>query len=757
MKAPALARPGRIVRLATALLLLAVTSALAAGRAPSRRNMSPPPDSLHARFLYIQSVTVGHSKCDDDDDCPPLVCPDQPVPVTVRGQFPSSCYTFRGLHVVPGDSGVATITADIVVDTCANCTRHSVTFQGSVELPGVPPGAHAFMLREQARRCPDTTSISAVIAQSIPYRVQASCGNPPPSADSLVKTFASLRIAPAQPCAGDSVTLELVKNGCPPCVHLASFTGPAAGDSATFQGAIDWTPTCTDSTCVAESLSTPIGRFAAGSFVVNAAMTAHVHGTSNPDSTIHYVLTLRFEVGPPCNVPPSGCVAGQLQSLPPGQCSAEITPGGSGDLTLFYASGLAMGGAQGTIAVPAPFKLTDLKPASGVAGAHVSWTADGRGARWLVFTDPGVTLGPGVRQPLLDAVVAADSGAKNGATGLMAAVITLASDSVGHELPLCPSPRIVTGPQLCVVGESAQCDVNHDGRLDVRDLVRMVGCLLPGHDTTATSPCVDCDSSGVFDIADIFCCAHNILRGPLVPPDSVRGDANVSVTFDPVEASGSDLLVRVHVLGAHTLGAALVRLDYPAATWRASIPASLASGARPVDADWYPIADVSEPGRIHLGALRLGDSGSDDVTFELYMTSIGAGSPPANEQLQMVGADLAARSGGVVTPMGALPSIALKPGATEGGGTLDLSAARPNPFKSSTTFSVRLPSSSQVDLAVHDLAGRRVATLAHAVYGAGQHTFTWNGAGVHDGLYFVRLKVNGQVLSTRVALLRDSR
>jgi len=86
-----------------------------------------------------------------------------------------------------------------------------------------------------------------------------------------------------------------------------------------------------------------------------------------------------------------------------------------------------------------------------------------------------------------------------------------------------------------------------------------------------------------------------------------------------------------------------------------------------------------------------------------------------------------------------------------------LSAARPNPFTTSTTFFVRLPQAAVVDLAVHDLAGRRIATLAHAAYEAGEHPFTWNGAGAHDGLYFVRLTVNGQVLSTRVAMLRDTR
>src|SRR6185503_14977155 len=68
----------------------------------------------------------------------------------------------------------------------------------------------------------------------------ALAAEPPP--DSLVKTFVSLRIQPEHPCAGDTVTLQLVKNGCPPCVHLRSF-GYSPAES-TIAGVIDWTPLC---------------------------------------------------------------------------------------------------------------------------------------------------------------------------------------------------------------------------------------------------------------------------------------------------------------------------------------------------------------------------------------------------------------------------------------------------------------------------------------------------------------------------------
>jgi len=73
-----------------------------------------------------------------------------------------------------------------------------------------------------------------------------------------------------------------------------------------------------------------------------------------------------------------------------------------------------------------------------------------------------------------------------------------------------------------------------------------------------------------------------------------------------------------------------------------------------------------------------------------------------------------------------------------------------------TSFEVDLPNSAPIDLAVHDLVGRRVATIASGVYPAGRRVFDWDGAGMRGGIYYVRLRVNGQVLSTRVALLKNA-
>jgi len=78
----------------------------------------------------------------------------------------------------------------------------------------------------------------------------------------------------------------------------------------------------------------------------------------------------------------------------------------------------------------------------------------------------------------------------------------------------------------------------------------------------------------------------------------------------------------------------------------------------------------------------------------------------------------------------------------------------PNPFNASTNIKFSLPKESAVDLAVYDLLGRRVATLASGVKSAGEHTVTWNGDGLASGLYLYILRADGVKLSHRMLLLK---
>lgn len=85
--------------------------------------------------------------------------------------------------------------------------------------------------------------------------------------------------------------------------------------------------------------------------------------------------------------------------------------------------------------------------------------------------------------------------------------------------------------------------------------------------------------------------------------------------------------------------------------------------------------------------------------------------------------------------------------------------AYPNPFNPSTTLSFTLGTTGPVQLDIFDIAGRRVATIAHEILIAGPHEFTWQGRShqgqsVSSGVYFARLKTNDTVQVQHLTLVK---
>jgi hypothetical protein len=88
-----------------------------------------------------------------------------------------------------------------------------------------------------------------------------------------------------------------------------------------------------------------------------------------------------------------------------------------------------------------------------------------------------------------------------------------------------------------------------------------------------------------------------------------------------------------------------------------------------------------------------------------------------------------------------------------------LSQNYPNPFNPSTSFAFSLPKRGFVELAVHDLLGRRVRTLIHKEVHAGTHSGLWdgrdgNGAVMPSGIYLIRLFWQDQVQVIKTTLIR---
>jgi len=59
----------------------------------------------------------------------------------------------------------------------------------------------------------------------------------------------------------------------------------------------------------------------------------------------------------------------------------------------------------------------------------------------------------------------------------------------------------------------------------------------------------------------------------------------------------------------------------------------------------------------------------------------------------------------------------------------------------------------KADLAIFDVAGRRMATLVRGVVRAGSNEVVWNAAGAPQGMYFARLRVAGRTLNRTLLVL----
>lgn len=95
---------------------------------------------------------------------------------------------------------------------------------------------------------------------------------------------------------------------------------------------------------------------------------------------------------------------------------------------------------------------------------------------------------------------------------------------------------------------------------------------------------------------------------------------------------------------------------------------------------------------------------------------------------------------------------AVAPGRAAAG--LSLSPPVPHPARGSALLHFALPEAARADLAVFDLAGRRVRTLLNAPLPAGAHAYTLDVAGrLRPGLYFVRLRALGREVATRLVAL----
>ncbi len=90
---------------------------------------------------------------------------------------------------------------------------------------------------------------------------------------------------------------------------------------------------------------------------------------------------------------------------------------------------------------------------------------------------------------------------------------------------------------------------------------------------------------------------------------------------------------------------------------------------------------------------------------------------------------------------------------------IELLSNRPNPFNATTEIAFTLPNEQEIDLAIYDIIGNKVATLLKGSMSQGQHSAIWNGTdqrgnAVSAGLYFYSLTTEEGTVTRKMYLVK---
>jgi len=91
-------------------------------------------------------------------------------------------------------------------------------------------------------------------------------------------------------------------------------------------------------------------------------------------------------------------------------------------------------------------------------------------------------------------------------------------------------------------------------------------------------------------------------------------------------------------------------------------------------------------------------------------------------------------------------------GAEELPAAFALAQNHTNPFNPVTTIDFSLPETDQACLAVHNLAGERVAVLVEGLVERGEHSVGFDASNLSSGVYFYTLS-SGSLVDTKKMIL----
>ena len=83
-----------------------------------------------------------------------------------------------------------------------------------------------------------------------------------------------------------------------------------------------------------------------------------------------------------------------------------------------------------------------------------------------------------------------------------------------------------------------------------------------------------------------------------------------------------------------------------------------------------------------------------------------------------------------------------------------ISRIYPNPFNPVTSITYGMPENSKVEISIHNIQGRVIATLENTFQTAGYYTLSWNASSYPSGVYLIRMDSGDFTQIQKVVLVK---
>jgi len=250
-----------------------------------------------------------------------------------------------------------------------------------------------------------------------------------------------------------------------------------------------------------------------------------------------------------------------------------------------------------------------------------------------------------------------------------------------------------------------------DGIVNVVDVVKLVGHILGTSPLGGFLLCeADMNQDGIINVVDIVFMVNTILGGGL-------SSADVNKLSEPTINYNND-----------------------------SISISSAGVVNAID---MTVEFKTEKFDLEINSDYIGDYTVNGNTAHIVITGL---TPLMDEIITINNGTVASIRGDAANMKGL---VSLKDGGSSALPQItQVSAAYPNPFNPSTSFSMELSADMDVTVKIFNLTGQLVDVIANGQLAKGEHTFTWDASNVASGAYFITTQSAHDLNTQKVMLIK---